>query len=129
MSKTKWKGGNMLYPLPAVLITSRNAEGRDNICTVAWAGTVCTNPPMLSISLRPSRLSYDYIKETGVFTVNVTTEKIAWATDYCGVISGREKDKFEAAYRMQGQRDFGAGFAHDVHRRCSGCSCGRSLHG
>lgn len=105
MGKTKWKGGNMLYPLPAVLITSRNAEGRDNICTVAWAGTVCTNPPMLSISLRPSRLSYDYIKETGVFTVNVTTEKIAWATDYCGVISGREKDKFEAAHLTREEAD------------------------
>lgn len=105
MSKTKWKGGNMLYPLPAVLITSRNAEGRDNICTVAWAGTVCTNPPMLSISLRPSRLSYDYIKETGVFTVNVTTEKIAWATDYCGVISGREKDKFEAVHLTREEAD------------------------
>ena len=97
MGKAKWKGGNMLYPLPAVLVASRNAEGKDNICTVAWTGTVCTNPPMLSISLRPSRLSYEYIMETGVFTVNLTTEALAHAADYCGVVSGRDEDKFEAA--------------------------------
>ena len=79
MGKAKWKGGNMLYPLPAVLVASRNAAGKDNICTVAWTGTVCTNPPMLSISLRPSRLSYEYIMETGVFTVNFLIRSLALA--------------------------------------------------
>lgn len=95
----------MLYPLPAVLVTSRNAEGKDNVCTVAWAGTVCTNPPMLSISLRPSRLSYTYIKETGVFVVNLTTEALAYATDYCGVICGRDKDKFASAHLTKEEAD------------------------
>lgn len=93
--KETWKAGNMLYPLPAVLITSKNKAGKEDVCTVAWTGTVCTNPPMLSISLRPSRLSYEYIRESGVFVVNLTNEKLAFATDYCGVVSGRDQDKFE----------------------------------
>ncbi len=84
----------MLYPLPAVLVTTRSGE-HDNICTVAWAGTVCTNPPMLSISLRPSRLSCSYIEESGVFGVNLTTESMTRATDFCGVRSGRDADKWE----------------------------------
>ncbi len=96
--KEKWKAGNMLYPLPAVLITSKNKAGQEDVCTVAWTGTVCTNPPMLSISLRPSRLSYEYISETGVFAVNLTNEALAFATDFCGVVSGRDEDKFEKAH-------------------------------
>ena len=95
MAKTTWKPGNMLYPLPAVLVTSRDAEGRDDVATVAWAGTVCTNPPMVSISLRPSRLSYQNIVETGVFVINLTTEALVEAVDCCGVRSGRDVDKFE----------------------------------
>ena len=83
----------MLYPLPAVLVTSRSASGEDDVCTVAWAGTVCTSPAMVSISLKPSRLSYQYIRETGVFGINLTTEELAYATDYCGVRSGRDTDK------------------------------------
>ncbi len=98
MAKQSWRAGNMLYPLPAVLVASRNKDGQDDVCTVAWAGTVCTNPPMLSISLRPSRLTYEYIQETGVFTVNLTNEALTWATDYCGVRSGRNEDKFAAAH-------------------------------
>lgn len=95
MAKTTWKPGNMLYPLPAVLVTSRDAEGRDDVATVAWAGTVCTNPPMVSISLRPSRLSYQNIVETGVFVINLTTEALVEAVDFCGVRSGKDVDKFE----------------------------------
>lgn len=98
MSKKEWRSGNMLYPLPAVLITSRNQDGRDNVCTVAWAGTVCSDPAMVSISLRKSRLSYDYVKATGVYVINLTTEALAWATDYCGVRSGKKEDKFETAH-------------------------------
>ncbi|MDO4619846.1 MAG: flavin reductase family protein [Lachnospiraceae bacterium] len=94
MAKKEWKPGNMLYPVPAVLVTSRSADGKDDVCTVAWAGTVCTNPPMVSISLRKSRLTYDYVSETGVFVINLTTEKLARATDFCGVRSGRDLDKF-----------------------------------
>lgn len=94
MSKQTWKPGNMLYPLPAVMVSATDGEGQDNIITVAWAGTVCTNPPMVSISVRPSRYSYDMIKKTGEFVINLTTEKLAFATDYCGVRSGRDVDKF-----------------------------------
>lgn len=96
MEKQKWKAGNMLYPLPAVLVSVANREGRDNLITVAWAGTVCTNPPMVSISVRPERYSYSMLRDTGEFAINLTTEKLAFATDYCGVRSGRDEDKFQA---------------------------------
>ena len=85
----------MLYPVPAVLVTVADREGNSNIFTVAWAGTICTNPPMLSISVRPERYSYHMMKETGEFVVNLTTESMAWATDYCGVRSGRDVDKWK----------------------------------
>ena len=94
MSKQSWKPGNMLYPLPVVMV-SADKEGRDDIITVAWAGTVCTNPPMVSISIRPERYSYHMIRETGEFVINLTTEELAFATDYCGVKSGRDVDKFK----------------------------------
>lgn len=95
MGKMDFKPGNMLYPLPAVLVTVRDGDGKDNLFTVAWAGTVCTNPPMLSVSVRPSRHSYKMMKETGVFAVNLTTRSMAKQTDYCGVRSGRDHDKWE----------------------------------
>ena len=95
MAKQTWKGGNMLYPLPVVMVSMASAEGRANIVTVAWAGTICTNPPMLSISVRPERFSYDILKSTGEFVVNLTTEDLAYATDYCGVRSGKDVDKFK----------------------------------
>lgn len=94
MAKKLWKAGNMLYPLPAVMVSCTDGKGKDNIITVAWAGTICTNPPMVSISVRPSRFSYDMIKETGEFVINLTTEELAYATDFCGVRSGRDVDKF-----------------------------------
>ena len=96
MGKRQFKPGNMLYPVPAVLVTVADREGNSNIFTVAWAGTICTNPPMLSISVRPERHSYHMMKETGEFVVNLTTESMAWATDYCGVRSGRDVDKWKA---------------------------------
>ena len=95
MAKQTWKAGNMLYPLPAVLVSVCDQEGKENVFTVAWAGTVCTNPPMVSISVRPERYSCHMIKETGEFVINLTTEKLAFATDYCGVRSGRDVDKFQ----------------------------------
>lgn len=95
MSKELWKPGNMLYPLPVVMISVADKEGKSNIITVAWAGTVCTNPPMVSISVRPERYSYDILKETGEFVINLTTKDLAYATDYCGVKSGRDVDKFK----------------------------------
>ena len=95
MSKELWKPGNMLYPLPVVMISVADKDGKSNIITVAWAGTVCTNPPMVSISVRPERYSYDILKETGEFVINLTTKDLAYATDYCGVKSGRDVDKFK----------------------------------
>lgn len=94
MAKQRWKPGNMLYPLPAVMVSVRDQSGKDNIITVAWAGTVCTNPPMVSISVRPERHSYHMLEESGEFVINLTTEKLCYATDYCGVRSGRDVDKF-----------------------------------
>lgn len=95
MSKRQFKAGNMLYPVPAVMVSVADKEGNANIITVAWTGTVCTNPPMLTISVRPERHSYHMIKETGEFVVNLTTEELAFATDYCGVKSGRDTDKWK----------------------------------
>ena len=76
MAKQIWKPGNMLYPLPAVMVSVADKEGNPNIITVAWAGTVCTNPPMVSISVRPERYSYHMIDETGEFVINLTTENL-----------------------------------------------------
>lgn len=95
MGKISWKPGNMVYPLPAVMVTVRGKDGKDNIITIAWTGTVCTNPPMLYISVRKERHSYEMLKEAGEFVVNLTTEEIVKATDYCGVRSGAQVDKFK----------------------------------
>lgn len=97
MAKISFKPGNMLYPLPAVMVSVADNAGRTNIFTVAWTGTVCTNPPMVCISVRPSRYSHHMIVETGGFVINLTTEELAHATDYCGVRSGREVDKWKEA--------------------------------
>ena len=94
MPKEIWKPGNMLYPLPVVMVSLADQGGRANIITVAWAGTVCTNPPMVSISVRPQRYSYQILKDTGEFVINLTTKELAFCTDYCGVKSGRDVDKF-----------------------------------
>ncbi len=95
MGKQYWKPGNMLYPVPAVMVSCGRKGERPNIITVAWAGTVCSDPAMLSISVRPERYSYDIIRETGEFVVNLVTKDLVFATDYCGVKSGREADKFK----------------------------------
>ena len=94
MAKQVWRGGNMLYPVPAVMVSCANAAGEKDIVTVAWAGTVCTNPPMLSISLRPERHSYHIIRESGEFVVNLVTSRLQRACDWCGVRSGRDYDKW-----------------------------------
>ena len=94
MAKIQWKPGNMVYPLPAVMVSCADKAGNSNIITVAWTGTVCTNPPMAYISVRPERHSYQRIRETGEFVINLTTKDLAFATDFCGVRSGRDVDKF-----------------------------------
>ena len=95
MGKQSWRGGNMLYPVPAVMVSCARPGEKPNIITVAWAGTVCSAPAMLSISVRKERYSYDIIKETGEFVVNLVTKDLVFATDYCGVKSGRDTDKFQ----------------------------------
>lgn len=95
MGKEIWKPGNMLYPLPAVMVSAGDTKGQTNILTVAWTGTICTNPAMVYISVRPERYSYQMIRETKEFVINLTTEELARATDYCGVRSGRDVDKWK----------------------------------
>lgn len=94
MGRQTWKAGNMLYPLPAVLVSVADRAGNSNLFTVAWTGTICSDPPMVSISVRPERFSHHMIEETGEFVINLTTEKLVYATDYCGVKSGRDIDKW-----------------------------------
>lgn len=105
MGKQIWKPGNMVYPLPAVMVSTADREGNDNIITVAWTGTVCTNPAMLYISVRPERYSYHMLRESGEFVVNLTTEKLAKATDWCGVRSGRDFDKWKEMYLTRGKAE------------------------
>lgn len=97
MSKQIWKPGNMLYPLPVVMVSCARPGEQPNIITVAWAGTTSSSPVTLSVSIRPERFSYDIIKDTGEFVVNLVTDKLVRATDLCGVKSGRDVDKFKLA--------------------------------
>ena len=103
MAKQTWKPGNMVYPLPAVMVSVGNPDGETNIITIAWTGTICTNPAMLYISVRPERYSYKMIKESGEFVVNLTTEGLVKATDYCGVRSGKEVDKWKETGLTKGK--------------------------
>jgi len=95
LAKIQWKPSTLLNPVPAVMLTCVDNEGKPNIITVAWAGTINTTPPMLSVSIKKERFSHDLIKETGEFVVNLTTEKLVRETDLCGVKSGRNVNKFE----------------------------------
>lgn len=95
MAKTNWRPGNMLYPLPVVMVSCKKQDEKANIITVAWAGTTCSSPAMLSISVRPERYSYGIIKETKEFVVNLVTRDLVLATDFCGVKSGRDVDKYK----------------------------------
>lgn len=92
--KESWKPGTLIYPLPAVLVSCGGCEQEYNLLTVAWTGTVCTSPAMCYISVRPERHSYEIIRRTGEFVINLTTRSLARATDWCGVRSGRDFDKF-----------------------------------
>ena len=95
--KETWKPGTVLYPLPAVLVSCGVAPEEYNLLTVAWTGTVCTDPPMCYVSIRPERHSYGIIRRAGEFVINLTTRRLARATDWCGVRSGRDYDKFREA--------------------------------
>ena len=101
MSKQEWKPGNMIYPLPAVMVSVGN-ETEQNIITIAWTGTICTNPAMAYISVRPERYSYQFLEETKEFVINLTTEDLVKQTDYCGVKSGRDVDKWKEMQLTKG---------------------------
>lgn len=94
MGKQSWKAGNMLYPVPAVMVSCQRIGEKPNIITAAWVGTICSDPAMLSVSIRKERYSYGIIKETKEFVVNLVTKELVYAADYCGVKSGRDVDKF-----------------------------------
>lgn len=105
MAKQIWKSGTMLYPLPAVLVSCAEG-GRDNVFTAAWTGIACTAPAMTYVSVRPERYSYELIRRSGEFVINLVPSALARACDLCGVVSGRECDKFErAGLTREGMRD------------------------
>ena len=95
MAKQNWKPGTMVYPIPAVMISCGSKPEDYNIITIAWTGTICSDPAMCYISVRKSRHSYDIIKNSGEFVINLTTKELAFATDWCGVKSGKDFNKFE----------------------------------
>ena len=102
MEKEVWRGGNMLNPLPAVLVTCGTFEkpedaARSGVLTVAWTGTACSDPPMTCVSVRPERYSHALIRDTGEFVINLVNRKLLRACDLCGVLSGRDGNKFEKA--------------------------------
>jgi len=94
MGKVSWKPGTMIYPLPAVMVSCGDSPDNYNIITISWTGTICTDPAMCYISVRPERHSYNIIRESGEFVINITTAALAFATDWCGVKSGRDFNKF-----------------------------------
>jgi len=94
MAKLIWKPGTMIYPLPAVMVSCGSEPAEYNIITISWTGTICTDPAMCYISVRPSRHSYNIIKKNGCYVINLTTKSLAYATDWCGVKSGKDHDKF-----------------------------------
>jgi flavin reductase (DIM6/NTAB) family NADH-FMN oxidoreductase RutF len=93
--KKDWKPGTMIYPLPAVMVSCGATPEEYNILTVSWVGTICSDPPMCYISVRPGRHSYDILKKNMEFVINLTTKDLAFATDWCGVRSGKDFNKFE----------------------------------
>lgn len=95
MAKQSWKPGTMIYPVPAILVTCGSSVDDSNMITVAWTGTICSDPPMCYISVRKSRHSYDIIKQNMEFTLNLTTEAMAHATDWAGVRSGKDYNKWK----------------------------------
>ena len=116
----------MLYPLPAVMVSVADKDGKPNIFTVAWTGTVCSNPPMVSISVRPERYSYHCIEETGEFVINLTTKELTKAADFCGVTADRRKPGQPGMPRDAEDR------ARQPHDVCGGGrfgQCGREVDG
>jgi len=95
--KTIWKAGNLIVPTPAALVSCQAPDQKANLITIAWCGNINSTPPMLSISVQPIRFSHAMLEESGEFVVNLPSSSLAWAVDYCGVVSGRDHDKFAEA--------------------------------
>ena len=106
MGKESWKPGNMLYPVPAVMVSCQGPGEKANIVTVAWAGTICSDPAMTYISVRQNRHSYKIIKDSGEFVINLTNKDLAYATDWCGVKSGKDVDKFKEMHLTKQKANF-----------------------
>ena len=104
MPKQQWKGSTLLAPVPVVMVSCGTME-KPNIITIAWTGIVCSQPPMTYISIKPERYSYDIIKNSKQFVINLVSEDLARAADYCGVKSGRDTDKFEKC-KLKAQKAF-----------------------
>lgn len=105
MGKVMWKPGTFIYPLPVVMVSCGDMN-KSNIITVAWTGILNTNPATVYISVRPTRYSYNLIKESGEFVINLTNEKLAYATDWCGVKSGKDIDKFKSMHLSKQKANF-----------------------
>lgn len=105
IGKRTWLPGTLLSPVPPVMVTCRDSEGKDNIITIAWAGTVCSEPPMLQIAIRPERHSFDIIANSKEFVVNIPDRKTVRETDLCGVLSGRDYDKFRESGLTRGRSE------------------------
>ena len=101
--KEDWKPGTLIYPLPAVMVSCGSTPEEWNIITIGWTGTICTNPPMCYISVRPERYSYEILKRDMEFVINLTNKDLAYATDWCGVRSGRDNNKFEEMHLTPGK--------------------------
>ena len=101
--KEDWKPGTLIYPLPAVMVSCGSTPEEWNIITIGWTGTLCTNPPMCYISVRPERHSYEIIKRNMEFVINLTNKDLARETDWCGVRSGRNYNKFEEMHLTPGK--------------------------
>ena len=130
MGRVNWRPGNMLYPLPAVMVSVADKDGKPNIFTVAWTGTVCSNPPMVSISVRPERYSYHCIEETGEFVINLTTKELTKAADFCGVRSVGTADRGKPGQPgMPRDAEDRARQPHDVCGRGRFGKCGREVDG
>lgn len=96
MARECWKASNLLYPVPAAIITTSDGQGHTDMMTAAWVGTVCSDPVMVSVSIRPQRLTHEYVEKTGEFVINLTTRSLVRATDWVGIKSGRDVDKWKA---------------------------------
>ena len=127
MSKIMWKPGTFIYPIPAVLVSCGDME-KSNIMTVAWTGIINTNPAIVYISVRPERYSYGLIKENNQFVINLTNERLAYATDWCGVRSGAKYDKFKEMKLTKEEANFESWKSCSICCKSSSNKCRQKIY-